>query len=58
MLNAFCVFAFLVQKNFKESVRAKTQIACNEQGLVLLGYLKNVCRQLKPNNDLEVEVMN
>ncbi len=24
-------------------------LAANEQGLALLGYLKNVCRQLKPN---------
>jgi hypothetical protein len=30
----------------------------NEQGLAMLGYLKNVSRQLKPNNDLKVEVMN
>ena len=28
----------------------------DEQGLALLGYLKNVCRQLKPNIILKVEV--
>ena len=30
-------------------------LAANEQGLALLGYLKNVSRQLKPNIVLKVE---
>ena len=34
------------------------KVAYNVQGLALLGYLKNVSRQLKPNNDLKVEDMN
>jgi len=34
------------------------KFAGNEQGLALLGYLKNVCPQLKPNIVLKVEVMN
>jgi hypothetical protein len=33
-------------------------LAANEQGLALLGYLKNVCRQLKPNIVLKVEDKN
>ena len=31
-------------------------IVFTEQGLALLGYLKNVCRQLNPNIVLKVEV--
>ena|SRR5215203_4730524 len=33
-------------------------IGANEQGLALLGYLKNVSQQLKPNTVLKVEVIN
>jgi len=33
-------------------------MAANEQGLALLGYLKNVSPQLKPNIVLKVEVKN
>jgi hypothetical protein len=33
-------------------------MTANEQGLALLGYLKNVCRQLKPNIVLKVEGKN
>jgi len=33
----------------------RVNVAANEQGLALLGYLKNVCRQLKPNIVLKVE---
>ena len=39
-------------------VKIRNQLAYNEQGLALLGYLKNVSRQLKPNIVLKVEDMN
>ena len=34
------------------------KITANEQGVELLGYLKNVSRQLKPDIILKVEDMN
>jgi hypothetical protein len=34
---------------------ARLRLAYNEQGLALLGYLKNVSPQLKPNIVLKVE---
>ena len=34
------------------------KVTPNEQGLALLGYLKNVSRQLKPNIVLKVEGKN
>ena len=35
-----------------------SRVTYNEQGLALLGYLKNVSPQLKPNIVLKVEVKN
>jgi hypothetical protein len=34
------------------------KVTHNDQGLALLGYLKNVSRQLTPNNVLKVEDSN
>ena len=42
----------------QEFEAALSKVADNEQGLALLGYLKNVCRQLKPDIVLKVEDMN
>ena len=40
------------------NVRCAAKVAANEQGLALLGYLKTVSPQLKPNIVLKVEDMN
>ena len=51
---------FIEQKprSKKRKLYYATQLAHNEQGLALLGYLKYVSRQLKPNIVLKVEDMN
>ena len=63
-MKRFCVSRKMLLKIEGQSLEDLPIVEClcnmagNEQGLALLGYLKNVSRQLKPNIVLKVEDMN